>query len=391
MKQKLRVAPGCGRAAMSGRAKQHYHAFGAPSSPHKHSVVTDEAVAVYHEDDDLELVEATSVLLRANPSCMLSTGQHVLRVATYNIRVDHTEDHGTVHAWPERRTLVASSLVGLRADIVGLQEPSPVQAADLQELIGDEWQIVVEACDQGAWARSLRAGDAHGPEEGQARDGNGFAWRHDRLDLLEMNSIELPSRSLFKRTCVVGRFRDRTTSQLISVFSAHFDHAGGDEFGDGAEARRQSATLVMERANASLSHGVSAVFVLGDFNTFEDREGDCYATLKNAGAGVFSDVRDIGEEIDCGRGKCTWQGWESNAWCRSKQGDQRYDQIFVSSGIQVLRSCVPEDRFPTTTHQQLVFQAPPYVYASVRQISYHHIRSRYTTHLTCPIIQLASS
>jgi endonuclease/exonuclease/phosphatase family metal-dependent hydrolase len=300
-----------------------------------------------------------------------AAGGTSLRVASFNVRVDHHEDLGTVHAWPERRSLVASTLVGLHADVVGLQEPSPLQAADLQRLMGDEWGVVVEACDHEAWAQSLRAGTSHGPE-GQTRDGNGFAWRHDRLELIEMDSIDIPSRSPFQRTCVLGRFRDRSTSQLISVFSAHFDHEGGDESGDGAEARRQSAVLVMERAKASLSHGVSAVFVLGDFNTFQDRHGDCYAALKQAGAGLFSDVRDIGEEVECGRGDSTWEGWESNAWSRSKKGDQRYDQCFVSSGVQVLRTCVPNERFVTTAHQRAIFQAPPHVYASVSQIVSHN-------------------
>ena len=35
-----------------------------------------------------------------------------LRIASYNIRVDHTDDIGTVHDWPNRRPLVASSLLG---------------------------------------------------------------------------------------------------------------------------------------------------------------------------------------------------------------------------------------------------------------------------------------
>ena len=59
-----------------------------------------------------------------------------LRAASYNIRVDHTDDHGTVHDWPYRRALVTSSIVALRADVIGLQEPSPTQAAHLQVDLG---------------------------------------------------------------------------------------------------------------------------------------------------------------------------------------------------------------------------------------------------------------
>ena len=37
-----------------------------------------------------------------------------LRVASYNIRVDHTDDLGTPHAWTLRRPLAACSVPGER-------------------------------------------------------------------------------------------------------------------------------------------------------------------------------------------------------------------------------------------------------------------------------------
>ena len=112
-----------------------------------------------------------------------------LRAASYNIRVDHTDDHGTVHDWPYRRALVTSSIVALRADVIGLQEPSPTQAAHLQFDLGPAWGVAVAACDPEAWPA---AGPA-GPAEGQKRDGNGVAWRRDRLRLLSMDDFALPS------------------------------------------------------------------------------------------------------------------------------------------------------------------------------------------------------
>ena len=75
--------------------------------------------------------------------------------------------------------LVASSIAALRADVLGLQEPSPTQAAHLRADLGPAWGVAVAACDPQAWS----VAGPSGPAEGQKRDGNGVAWRRDRLRL----------------------------------------------------------------------------------------------------------------------------------------------------------------------------------------------------------------
>ena len=47
----------------------------------------------------------------------------MLRIASYNIRVDHTDDIGTINEWMNRRTHAAKTVIGLRADLVLVQEP----------------------------------------------------------------------------------------------------------------------------------------------------------------------------------------------------------------------------------------------------------------------------
>ena len=96
------------------------------------------------------------------------------------MRVDHHEDVGTAHEWSLRRGLVAESIRALSADVVALQEPSPMQAADLQADLGPDWGVSVGACDPMAWDAEPELG----PGDGQARDGNGFAWRRSRMQLL---------------------------------------------------------------------------------------------------------------------------------------------------------------------------------------------------------------
>ena len=105
------------------------------------------------------------------PACLL-------RVASYNVRADLQEDVGTVHEWSVRRHAVASAILSLGADLIALQEPSPVQAAHLQSDLGNDWNVVVDACDPDAWAASRNGGP---PDE--ARAGNGVAYRKSRFRL----------------------------------------------------------------------------------------------------------------------------------------------------------------------------------------------------------------
>jgi endonuclease/exonuclease/phosphatase family metal-dependent hydrolase len=282
-----------------------------------------------------------------------------VRVASYNVRVDHHDDLGTAHEWSLRRGLVAASIRSLCADVVALQEPSPIQAADLQTDLGPEWGVSVGACDPRAWDAEPHVG----PSDGQARDGNGFAWRRSRMQLLGSShfwlspSPEAPWESSepawggshYQRTCALGRFRDRETGAVIGVLSTHFDHEHDDSLSSGgSEARRQSAYLVMMRASQMHAEIAADVTVLcGDFNSFEDRAGATYAALLAAADGAFVDARDVPGclEVDAGRGSASWEGWETNAWRRAVKGDQRYDQIFVSAETPVTRVAVHEERF----------------------------------------------
>ena len=65
---------------------------------------------------------------------------------------------------------------------------------------------------------------------------------------------------------------------------------------------------------------------------------------------MLVDVRDADGaiQVDAGRGSSSWEGWLTNAYARAHRDDlehMRYDQVFVSRAVQVLRSSVPEERF----------------------------------------------
>jgi len=251
-----------------------------------------------------------------------------LRIASYNVRVDHSQDLSTIHDWPLRRNLVVSSLRALRADLIGIQEPSPPQGQHMQKDLGDRYGVHVSACNPDLW-ESLK------PEEpiGQARDGNGEA---------EAAS----DASEYARTATLGRFRVRASGAIVAAISAHFDHQG-------VEAKKQSARICMAIAK-DMALSANCVVFMGDVNTFTDKGDPCYTALAaaaGAGANLFGEVRDLATlEVDCGRGSESWEGWETNAWSRSQKGKgkgQRYDQMFVtkSAAVQVLRTAVVEELF----------------------------------------------
>jgi len=230
----------------------------------------------------------------------------------------------------------------------------------MQKDLGDRYGVHVSACNPDLW-ESLK------PEEpiGQARDGNGFVWCKETLELLgPFQSIHLspsPSKktlaligeaeaasdaSEYARTATLGRFRVRASGAIVAAISAHFDHQG-------VEAKKQSARICMAIAK-DMALSANCVVFMGDVNTFTDKGDPCYTALAaaaGAGANLFGEVRDLATlEVDCGRGSESWEGWETNAWSRSQKGKgkgQRYDQMFVtkSAAVQVLRTAVVEELF----------------------------------------------
>ena len=234
---------------------------------------------------------------------------------------------------------------------------SRVQAQHLKKYLGDEYGMRILSCDPNAWAESSK----NGPKNGQARDGNGFIWLKSRLELIgkvkqfwlsdtpdvSCSGSKAWGGSPFQRTCAYARFRDLQTGAVLIAFSCHFDHEGDDVSG-GSLARVNSAKLVMSRARSILRDDdeVDVAIVAGDCNTFRDRDGACYKALVNAAGSDLIDVRhEQKNEFDAGRAASSWEGWASSAWCRAKKGDQRYDQMFVSTNFQVIRTAVQEDSF----------------------------------------------
>lgn len=147
--------------------------------------------------------------------------------------------------------------------------------------------------------------------------------------------------SIFSRVAVYAKFYDNRTGHSFLVLTAHFDHVG-------KEARKNSAHLIMNKAQEL--GGSIPLFVMGDFNTFQNDGGPEVYEAFASHFDLFSDVRDAAEHhygiVS------TWVGWEYNAFreeimetlCPGKPS--RWDHLFVTrSNVRVLRTAVPDDRY----------------------------------------------
>ncbi|MBX3172394.1 MAG: endonuclease/exonuclease/phosphatase family protein [Candidatus Eremiobacteraeota bacterium] len=168
-----------------------------------------------------------------------STSLSDFRVVTFNVRNSDMNDPGQ-RAWSQRRAVASAMLLRLDADILGLQEVSPAQRADLDlDLNG---------------YRSL----------GQGREGRG---KGEQCPIYSRRSLPTEAEGMFwlsptplkpsvgwdarmPRICTWIRYPG------VTVFNTHLDYAG-------PASRREALKLIRRQARGS-------AVIMGDFN---DREG----------------------------------------------------------------------------------------------------------------------
>ena len=174
-----------------------------------------------------------------------------INVASYNLRLNHAGDGP--NAWPVRKDMVKALIRYHEFDIVGTQEGLPEQIADLAQM--EEFDHAGVGRDDGK----------------DAGEHSTIFFRKSRFALLEKGDFwlsETPDRPSFgwdarccHRLVSWARLRDRSSSRVLFVFSAHFDH-------EGEVARRASADLVLRKI-ALIARGEPAICV-GDFNSTPD-------------------------------------------------------------------------------------------------------------------------
>jgi endonuclease/exonuclease/phosphatase family metal-dependent hydrolase len=253
------------------------------------------------------------------------------RVVSYNIR--HAVLDDGPNAWSRRREAVLDLLDALSPAVVGLQESTGDQHAEVESgLPGYGW-----------------AGVADDPGNGE-HNPIGVGSRFDIHDAGTMWLSETPDvpgsvgwDGSFARAATRVDLRDETTGRELSVFNAHFDH-------EGPTARERSAALLRDRVR-SLPPAREAV-VMGDLNC---RPGsNPYDVLArddgldqgdNVDAnGTLADTRAVAEDVS---------GPETTVTSfTALDPDRRLDHVFVTSGLAVerYRACDHTDdsgRYPS--------------------------------------------
>lgn len=257
---------------------------------------------------------------------LLFASAQSLRVASYNIRLQTTQDVG--NEWDARKHAV-SQLINFHAfDIFGVQEAFYSQMEDLQAAL-PQYKYIGVGRDDGQQKGEYSA-VFYDPTRFELLS-NGTFWLSD-------TDTESPNKgwdAALPRICTWGVFRDLQNNQEFIFMNTHFDHRG-------VQARIESGKLILAKAK-ELSNGLPIVLT-GDFNF--DETSDAYSSLANSG--IVQDCYEVAPIVY--EPNSTFNGWGKGL--REKQ---RIDHIFVSPTFGVKKYAVltdtymgkfPSDHFP---------------------------------------------
>jgi endonuclease/exonuclease/phosphatase family metal-dependent hydrolase len=251
-----------------------------------------------------------------------------LRLMTYNIRLNLASDG--VNAWPHRRAWVASQVEWLRPDLLGMQEVTPGQRADLvADLPG---------------YRFIGGGRDDGKGKGEASP---IAFVPEKLELLDSGLFwlsptpEVPSKgwdAAYNRVATWARLRSRASKQVVLAVNTHWDHIGN-------VARRESARQIL-RWLESNAKPCQPVLLLGDFNS--DLDSEQMRLLTGSALGL-REARAVTKTAPVGP-TGTFNGFKPDA-----PAPHAIDHFLLGQGVAVERYLVlaqvidgrwPSDHFP---------------------------------------------
>lgn len=235
-----------------------------------------------------------------------------LKVMTFNIRYNNPGD--SANAWPNRKDKVASEILFLGANTLGVQEALNDQVQDLQQRLPQYKMIGV------------------GRDDGKTK-GEYSAIFYDtaRLQLLKSETFWLSETPTVAghigwdgactRIVTWGKFRDKKTNKVFYHFNTHFDHMG-------KIARRESAKLLLQKVHQIT--GKEAVVITGDFNAVPSDEP--IRIIMNPDNPLhLTDSKAISKTPHFGPAG-TFNGWDI-----AEKDDQPIDYIFLKGKYDVLK------------------------------------------------------
>jgi endonuclease/exonuclease/phosphatase family metal-dependent hydrolase len=237
-----------------------------------------------------------------------------LKLITYNIRLDVTEDG--VNDWSHRKVFFTSQIQFYEPDIFGVQEAKPNQVVDICTLLTQY--------DKVGMARE---------GEGKGESSNIF-FKKERFIVKESNTFwlsETPNEiskgwdAACNRICTYALFKDKKTKTTFWVFNTHLDHVG-------EKARTKGIELILSKIEL-LNNKKYPVFFMGDFNSEPDN--DRIIQLKK----VMNDCKEISKEKPFG------PSGTFNDFKHDQAVTKLIDYIFTSNNntIAVLKLAVLSD------------------------------------------------
>ncbi|HWV64441.1 endonuclease/exonuclease/phosphatase family protein [Chitinophaga sp.] len=235
-----------------------------------------------------------------------------LKVMTFNIRYNNPDD--SANAWPNRKDKVASEILFLGANTLGVQEALNDQMQDLQQRLPQY--------------KAIGVGRDDGKTKGEF---SAIFYDTTRLQLLKSETFWLSETPTVAghigwdgactRIVTWGKFRDKQTNKMFYHFNTHFDHMG-------KIARRESAKLLLQKVHQIT--GKDAAIITGDFNAVPSDEP--IQIIMNSGDPLhLTDSKAISKTPHFGPAG-TFNGWNI-----AEADDQPIDYIFLKGKYDVLK------------------------------------------------------
>ena len=255
-----------------------------------------------------------------------NSNSNSLRMMTYNIRFDNPADG--VHAWPNRKELVASVIRFHKADIIGVQEALEHQIQDLMELLpGYDWVGVGRNEDGGGeFSAILYRSSVVAVKAAQT------FWLSESPDEPGSKSWD----SSLPRIATWAHFVTSSDGRELFVLNTHFDHRG-------EQARLESARLLKEQVS-KLANGLP-VIVMGDLNATSEQPP--LVLLSDTPLSDGRSLRDgfVHSIVPHHGPASTWTGFTKI------EADRRIDYIFASEDLPIHYHAILtdklEDRYPS--------------------------------------------
>lgn len=223
-------------------------------------------------------------------------------VVSYNVRHQVLDDG--LDAWGRRRDAIFDCIRSARPAVLGLQESTGEQQADIAHALEYEWYGVADEPGSGK----------HTP----IGVGSRFGLTESQTEWLSPTPAEqsVGWDAAYPRSLTKVLLEDRKTGRSLGVFNTHFDHKG-------PKSRIQSARHIRERI-ASVSADREIV-VLGDFNCRPGSEP--YDILTNGGERQLRDSRAVAGTVE---GPAT-----TVTDFTALDSDRRLDHVFTTPGLSV--------------------------------------------------------